>query len=55
MLELTNRPPGPRAGRRRGEMARYDWDRLDYLWSCLREYGEAFSFDRRTVVINSPI
>src|SRR5690348_13348888 len=52
--EMHERPPGPGAGKGRGDLDGYDRDRIGYLRSCLRTYGDVFSFDRHTIVVNDP-
>ncbi len=48
-------PPGPRGHWLRGNLPRYEADRLGFLRRCQEEYGDFCSFDGNTVVVGDPV
>ena len=49
-----DRPPGPRTSRLLGNTLEYDRDRVGFLRRAHAEFGDVFSYDRRTVVVCDP-
>ncbi|MFC7593262.1 cytochrome P450 [Nonomuraea antimicrobica] len=47
-------PPGPRGHWLRGNAPHYEADRIGFLQRNVRDYGDVFSFNENTTVVNDP-